>query len=118
MLPLGWSRACFLSFAFALFASSLLPASSEPSQAQPPVPQASPQHAPSPSPGDDSDLAYKIGPGDILKVFVWKEPELSGELQVRFDGKVTVPLLGDVEASARTPEQLAGEVAKAFRKFL
>jgi polysaccharide biosynthesis/export protein len=118
MSPVG-SRSCFLRFAFALFASSLLPASSEPSQA-PAQPQAqvpAPQHAPSPSPSDD-DLAYKIGPGDTLRVFVWKEAELSGELQVRFDGKVTVPLLGDVEASARTPEQLAGEVAKAFRKFL
>jgi len=111
MSPVG-SRSCFLWFVFALFASSLLPASSEPSQAA-----QAPQNAPSPSPSDD-DLAYKIGPGDILKVFVWKEPELSGELQVRFDGKVTVPLLGDVEASSRTPEQLAGEVAKAFRKFL
>ena len=54
----------------------------------------------------------------MLRVFVWKEPELSGELQVRFDGKVTIPLLGDIEAAGRTPEQLAGEVAKAFRKFL
>src|SRR5262245_64232752 len=117
MSPVGM-RAWFRLFVLVVSASSLCPVASEPSQAQAPSPAASPQHSPSPSPGDDSDLSYKVGAGDVLKVFVWKEPELSGELQVRFDGKVTVPLLGDIEATARTPEQLAGEIAKAFRKFL
>jgi polysaccharide biosynthesis/export protein len=68
-----------------------------------------------PAPEDEN---YRIGPGDLLRFFVWKEPELSGELQVRFDGKVTVPLLGDVDASGRTPEQLAAEVVKALKRFL
>jgi polysaccharide biosynthesis/export protein len=81
--------------------------------------QVPPSPAPSPTAEETPDaLAYRIGQGDMLRVFVWKEPELSGELQVRFDGKVTIPLLGDVEAAGRTPEQLAGEVSKAFRKFL
>jgi protein involved in polysaccharide export with SLBB domain len=80
MSPVG-SRACLYCFVIVLIASSLLPASSEPSQApaQPQAQAPAPQHAPSPSPSDD-DLAYKIGPGDTLRVFVWKEPELSGEL--------------------------------------
>ncbi len=75
-----------------------------------------PQSPPAASPPEDDN--YRIGPGDLLKFFVWKEPELSGELQVRFDGKVTIPLLGDMEATGRTPEQLAGEVLKALKRFL
>jgi polysaccharide biosynthesis/export protein len=104
-------RRCVV-FAVALFAPSLATLVLA-AQAQPPSP--APQAT-----GEESAeaLAYKIGQGDMLRVFVWKEPELSGELQVRFDGKVTIPLLGDVEAAGRTPEQLAGEVAKAFRRFL
>jgi polysaccharide export outer membrane protein len=77
--------------------------------------------APSPSaPSDESAESppYKVGPGDVLKFFVWKEPDLSGELVTRIDGKVTIPLLGDVEASGRTPEQLASEVSKALKRFL
>lgn len=71
------------------------------------------------SPGEETgEGAYKIGPGDVLKFFVWKEPDLSSELSVRIDGKVTIPLLGDVDASGRTPEQLATEVAKTLKRFL
>lgn len=61
---------------------------------------------------------YRIGPGDVLRLFVWKEPDLSGEVTVRFDGRVTVPLVGDVDASARTPEQLGAEITKALKRFL
>jgi polysaccharide export outer membrane protein len=83
-------------------------------QATPPSP------APTPAPVEDPNepSAYKVGPGDILKFFVWKEPDLSGELQVRLDGKVTIPLLGDVEAATRTTEQLATEVSKALKRYL
>jgi polysaccharide biosynthesis/export protein len=83
-----------------------------------PTPTPTPAPAPSATAEEADALAYRIGQGDMLRLFVWKEPELSGELQVRFDGKVTIPLLGDVEAANRTPEQLAGDVSKAFRKFL
>jgi polysaccharide export outer membrane protein len=61
---------------------------------------------------------YRIGPGDVLRVFVWKEPELSGEVTVRLDGKVTVPLIGDMEAQTRTPEQFALEVSAALKRFV
>jgi polysaccharide export outer membrane protein len=70
------------------------------------------------SPAEAEAAQYRIGPGDSLKFFVWKEPDLSGELVVRLDGKVTIPLLGDTEATGRTPEQLAAEVSKALKRFL
>src|SRR5215510_10475632 len=90
-------------------------------QAQQATPsQATPTPAPTPVPVEDPNepSAYKVGAGDTLRFFVWKEPDLSGELQVRMDGKVTIPLLGDVEASSRTTEQLATEVSKALKRYL
>lgn len=60
---------------------------------------------------------YTIGPGDALQIFVWKEADLTREVTVRLDGKITVPLLGDVEAGGRTPEQLGGDIASRLRRF-
>jgi polysaccharide export outer membrane protein len=65
-----------------------------------------------------SVLEYRIGAGDVLQLFVWKEPDLSRDITVRFDGKVTVPLLGDVEAAGRTPQQLGEELARSLGRFL
>ncbi len=95
-------------------AAWLLPAAAPAGQQAAPAPAAQP---PAAAPGSE-DESYHIGPGDLLKFFVWKEPDLSGELQVRFDGKVTVPLLGDLDATGRTPEQLSAEVLKALKRFL
>ena len=49
---------------------------------------------------------YVIGPEDILAVRVWREPELSGAVQVRPDGKITLPLVGEMQAAGETPEGL------------
>lgn len=65
-----------------------------------------------------SVLEYRIGAGDVLQLFVWKEPDLSRDITVRFDGKVTVPLLGDVEAAGRTPQQLGEELSRSLGRFL
>jgi polysaccharide export outer membrane protein len=61
---------------------------------------------------------FHIGAGDVLAVFVWKEPELSREVTVRVDGKVTVPLLGDVAAAGRTSRQLATELQSLLGRYL
>lgn len=71
-----------------------------------------------PGPNDDRQGAYLIGTGDSLHLFVWKEPDLSRELTVRFDGRVTVPLLGDVEAVGLAPEQLARTIEARLMKYL
>jgi polysaccharide export outer membrane protein len=78
-------------------------------------PPASAKAAPGP-PSTSGD--YVIAPGDVLSVFVWKEPELTRDLSVRIDGKITVPLLGDVQAAGRTPSQLGADLMKAFSRFL
>lgn len=61
---------------------------------------------------------YQIAPGDVLRIAVWKEPELSASVSVRLDGKVTVPLLGDIRAAGRTPMQLTTEVREKLGRFL
>ena len=61
---------------------------------------------------------YVIASGDQLQVFVWKEPDLTREVTVRFDGKITVPLLGDVQAAGQTPLQLSTEITKQLTRFL
>ena len=52
---------------------------------------------------------YVIGLADVLRVIVWKEPDLTLDVTVRPDGMITVPLLGDVQAAGRAPSQLAAQ---------
>lgn len=61
---------------------------------------------------------YVIGPSDTLTVTVWKEPTLSGNILVRPDGMITLPLLGDVQASGMTPLQLADQIAAKLKKYV
>ncbi len=61
--------------------------------------------------------SYVIGPSDVLTVTVWKEPTLSGPILVRPDGMITLPLLGDVQASGLTPPKLADQIASKLKKY-
>jgi len=61
---------------------------------------------------------YVIGPEDVLHIAVWKEADLTATLPVRPDGKISLPLLNDVQASGLTPEQLAGSVTEKLRKYI
>ncbi len=82
-----------------------------------PVPTpASPQGAPSPVAGTNSD-SYVIGASDVLTVTVWNQPTLSGTILVRPDGMITVALIGDVQASGMTPLQLASQIATKLKKY-
>lgn len=65
-----------------------------------------------------TDSEYKIGPQDILRIDVWKEPDISRTIPVRPDGKITLPLLNDVQASGLTAMQLAASLRDSFSKFL
>jgi len=61
---------------------------------------------------------YRVAPGDVLQVFVWKEPELSREVRVRTDGFLTVPLIGDLFAAGKTPRGLAAELGQQLGQFV
>jgi polysaccharide export outer membrane protein len=61
---------------------------------------------------------YVIGPEDILVVRVWREPELSNAVQVRPDGKITLQLVGELEAAGQTPEGLQKKIVDALQEFI
>ena len=61
---------------------------------------------------------YVIGPEDVLTVVVWKEADLSGDVTVRPDGKISMPLLNDIDAAGLTPEQLRARITEAAKKYL
>ena len=61
---------------------------------------------------------YIIGPEDGLSINVWKEPDLTATLPVRPDGKISLPLLGDVQASGVTPTQLGETITDRLKKFV
>jgi len=64
------------------------------------------------------DPAYKIGPQDVLKIDVWREDQLTRIVPVRPDGKVTLPLLNDMQAAGLTPMELAGVIREDLKKFI
>ncbi len=85
--------------------------------AQNPKPDEKPASGPPAATSVASD-SYVIGPSDELTVTVWKEQAFSGALLVRPDGMISVPLLGDVQASGLTPLQLADQIATKLKKFI
>ena len=65
-----------------------------------------------------SDYTYRIGPGDSVDIYVWGNPDVSRVVFVRPDGKVTVPLVEDIQASGKTPNELARELEKAYAEYI
>lgn len=61
---------------------------------------------------------YLIGPGDNVNVFVWGNADLSATVPVRPDGKITTPLVEDIQASGKTPTELAREMEKHLAKYI
>ena len=61
---------------------------------------------------------YIIGPTDVLEINVWREPDLSRTIPVRPDGKITLPLLNDVQASGLTPLELKAGIEKRLAEFV
>jgi len=66
----------------------------------------------------DAQGPYRIGLGDVIEVQVWKEPDLSRQVKVRLDGRISLPLVGDIQAAARTPEEVASAVGERLAKYI
>jgi polysaccharide export outer membrane protein len=89
--------------------------------AQPPTQATSPQQ-----PGNGVEVptgvvvppGFVIGPEDVLTIVFWRDKELSAEVVVRPDGKISLPLLNDVQAAGYTPDQLREELVKAASKYI
>lgn len=61
---------------------------------------------------------YLIGPGDVLEITVWRQPELSTAVTVRPDGRISIPLVEDLAAAGKTPMDLADEIEARLSAFL
>jgi polysaccharide export outer membrane protein len=62
--------------------------------------------------------SYIIGPLDSLQIFVWRNPELSTNVSVRPDGRITIPLISDLPAAGKTPAQLADDIKARLAEFI
>jgi polysaccharide export outer membrane protein len=71
---------------------------------------------PPPTPATLPD--YLIGPGDSLQIFVWRNPEVSTSVTVRPDGKISTPLVEDLQAANKTPTQLARDIERELANYL
>jgi polysaccharide export outer membrane protein len=65
-----------------------------------------------------SEAPYVIGAGDILGIDVWKEPDLSKQVSVRLDGKISMPLLEDQQAAGLTTKELQDHITEAYKAFV
>lgn len=104
----GWVR---VSRLFALAFSLAVVGAGVPAMAQEPTAKPAIRESPISS-------AYTIGPADVLRIIVWKEPDLTLDVAVRFDGMITFPLLGDLQAAGRAPSQLAESLSKGLARFV
>ena len=64
------------------------------------------------------DYQYLIGPGDSLRIFVWRNPEVSGSFTVRPDGMITTSLVEDIPVTGKTPTQLAREIETVLSTYI
>ena len=108
-MKIAWRLALALTFcaAFSGAQEPAKPATATPSSAKP---DAASQSSP--------EVDYKIGPQDLLRIDVWKEPDISRTIPVRPDGKISLPLLNDVQAAGLTSMQLAGVIRDGLTKYI
>jgi polysaccharide biosynthesis/export protein len=82
------------------------------------VPVAAAQAPSAPPAGITPPADYVIGPDDSLSVLFWKDKDMSADVVVRPDGKISLPLINDLQASGLTPDQLRARITEAASKFV
>jgi polysaccharide biosynthesis/export protein len=83
-----------------------------------PIPSESAEHPAAAVAKISTDDGYIIGNSDLLEINVWNEPGLTESIPVRSHGKISMPLIGEIQASGRTPIQLKVEITEKLRSFL
>ena len=73
---------------------------------------------PAPPKVASTDFRYTVGPGDKLQISVWRNPELSATVPVSPDGKITSPLIEDLQAAGKNPEELARDIEEQLKRFI
>ena len=109
-----------LGFLLIVLSGSLLGQTAPPSTGQLPTSgvTASPVEPSVPTGNKPADNTFVIGNDDVLAINVWKEPEFSRSISVRSDGKISLPLLGEVQAAGLTPLQLQHDLATRLRDYI
>lgn len=74
--------------------------------------------APAPPPVPANDDGYRIGVEDLLAISVWRDPDLTREVPVRPDGRISLPLLQDIEAAGKTPKELGAEIQRRLKQYM
>ncbi len=105
-----------LAAAVSLPAQTVAPSNSSPEST--PAAGASPDRVTAPAVTRAHNNTYVIGDDDVLEINVWKEPDLSKTIPVRSDGKISLPLVGEVQAAGRTPVQLEDEIRSRLLNFI
>jgi polysaccharide export outer membrane protein len=82
------------------------------------VPEAQAVQGPAGGSAKAHDSSYVIGNDDKLAISVWKEPDLTRAILVRSDGKISLPLVGEMQAAGRTPLQLEQDIANRLRNYI
>jgi polysaccharide export outer membrane protein len=95
-----------------------LTAQQKPAEQKAPEPKAEQKAPEQARPAQKADDSYVIGPADVLAINVWKESEISRSIPVRSDGRISLPLIGEVQAAGRTPRQLQEELTKKLTSFI
>ncbi len=112
---LGAALLCIL---FACGLSAQVPIASQSASQSPPAEMASvagPTKIPASKPHDDG---FVIGNGDVLAISVWKQPDISKSIPVRSDGRISLPLIGEVQATGQTPLRLEEEITSKLQPYL
>ena len=108
-------RAIYFAFLFLVSSSLLLPGQTAPPKANAPTAQPQASAGPASTVPDE----FVIGPEDVLSVNVWKEPDLSiREIVVRPDGRISLPLIEEIQATGLTARQLQDRIAEKLKEFV
>jgi len=101
-----------------LYAQQGVPKPNGAAAVQAPAPAGTMEASAEAAPVQDLDPNYILGTDDGITVHVWKEPTISGPLTIRPDGRISLPLVGDLRAAGLTPMALATEIADGLKKFI
>jgi polysaccharide biosynthesis/export protein len=112
------STCLFLVLAFCGTSKGQGPAKQPDSKAPIVTAPAAPAQPQAPSADSQTNASYKIGTDDVLTISVWNEPNLSRSIPVRSDGKISLPLVGELQAAGRTPPQLEQEISAGLRSYI
>jgi polysaccharide biosynthesis/export protein len=108
----------WMLLALLVFAAIPAGAQQETTSKQPSQPAAPAAATDAPKQMASADANYVIGGQDVLDISVWKEPEVSRVVPVRPDGKISLPLLNDVQAAGLTPGALAQQITESLKKYV